>query len=242
LALAFALWRIALLSRAARETDSPTGGELSAAEVTQEAPTGAPGFDDWLLPGVVFSADGRAVRVNPAFIQWHGGAMADGLPEQSKAIARLRLEASRRMLQDDDAASVVASRGIPVDLTASDGASDSFLAYFSPVDAAGGHRWCVLTPMPVVEEGIGLAEIFEEAPFGAALVDREGKIAAANRPLSGLVGSNGASLIGRNLTDFIRDGDRATFATLIANAVSGEGATASWNSASPPPIPGSSPR
>jgi PAS domain S-box-containing protein len=221
-ALALALYRISRLTRCVADNPDSSAGAFATPDGEQRPADAGPDFDGWFLPACIFTADGRARTVNRAFLEWHGGTQAGGLPEKSPAIARLRLAASREGMRERDGGGPAAT-GAPLELTAADGRRGSFHAYFSARDPARNERCCVLVPAWGGEGKGGLADIFEEAPFGVVLVDRTGRIKAANQTLSWLFGAAAGSPIGADLTGFARETDRAALASLIERAASGDG-------------------
>ena len=205
-----------LLGQARFERDAVTNIQAAAAVQAMPDPDMIP------LPICVFSKDGRAERVNRAFIAWHGGTTGDGIPGKAKAIARLRLHAARRAMEmNRDPAGTEPSRGT-VELETADGRLDRFSAHFLPIENDPvGPCWCVLSPISESDVEGGLAAIFEEAPIGVALVDAGGTISAANQTMAELVGRPGKSLTGLGLANFIHEPDWPALASLI----SGDGAS-----------------
>jgi len=63
---------------------------------------------------------------------------------------------------------------------------------------------------------------FANAPVGIALLDRDGKFAEANATLGAFLGADPATLIGKALTGFLSEGERAEVADKLAAAFQGD--------------------
>jgi two-component system, cell cycle sensor histidine kinase and response regulator CckA len=221
-AIGVAGWWIIRLTRIVEETRRALVVARDAAEPIQlETPTvvaeTVPDPDLLPMPICVFSSDGRPERVNRSFMAWHGAGESDGFPEKAQAIARLRLLAARRALEADRDPVASGMFADTVELETAQGRLDRFSARFVTIgDTTDGPRWCLLSPMPGVDDEAGLGEVFQEAPIGVALIDLGGRISAANATMAELADRPGKSLAGLRLADFVREEDRPALASLVS--------------------------
>jgi len=225
-ALAAALWRASLLSRrlskaSARNKDP---GDVALSGASEPVGGGTPvspgsGIDHMPLPVCVFTPEGRVAGVNEAFMEWHGGARVKGLPENSKAVARLRLLISRLLIDGEGLDGLPGGDGLTVDLEAADGRADRFSARFSALGFESGTRLCVLSPVLDTGNADPLSAFLDEAPFGVVLMEPGGTISAANQEMGRLLDDVGGTLVGRDFATLVRASDRSMLASLIADAV-----------------------
>lgn len=233
-ALAVVLWRVMHLSRELSRATAPdessadtgpntgpdTGDVVDLSGDTASRPVGFD-IDDWPLPVCVFTPEGRVERVNRAFMAWHGGAGVNDLPDNPKAVARLRLLISRLSLADVDLDGAWSVEGSVVELEADDGRVESFMARFSAADGKSAKRFCVLSPISDDGAADPLNAFIDEAPFGVALIEADGRILAANQAMTRLTGGpDGGSgvLSGRDFSALVQASDRPTLGALIAAA------------------------
>jgi two-component system, cell cycle sensor histidine kinase and response regulator CckA len=224
-----AVWRIIHLSGCIRELRlEPDAAPITPAQPVLDPPLEAsassPDPDDLPVPVCVISKEGRPERVNRSFMAWHGGPVKNGLPEASKAIARLRLYAAKRAMLDDASVEIKDASVDAIELEAADGRRDRFTTYLTRIDeGADASRWCVLAPLPEAGNEEGLASILRDAPIGVAVVDRGGSVLEANSVMAKLLETPVNALKGRNFMDFVSEQDRPALTLLVSGGSDSDG-------------------
>ncbi len=135
--------------------------------------------------------------------------------------------------QDFEPMWATALTGRPGELAHSSANGRHHLLRFVPVRDAAGEvdgAMCVAIDVTVIREREDAARradarfraMFEHAPTGIGMVDRDGRIVEANETWARMLVTDPAELIGRRLTDFVHSEDHDAVRTIAALAAEGE--------------------